>query len=89
MPKKKEMSSKKVLDMRLRTKYNKSIKNEIGGQPNPFALTERENSSKKVLDKRFNLGYNEPIKNEVGNQPNPFALTEKKKMNSKKFLTSS
>ena len=66
MPKKKEMSSKKVLDMRLRTKYNKSIKNEIGGQPNPFALTERENSSKKVLDKQVSLEYNEVIKNGIG-----------------------
>ena len=31
MPKKKEMSSKKVLDIELKFEYNEPIKNEIGG----------------------------------------------------------
>ena len=55
------------LDKRLRTRYNELIKNEIGGQPNPFALTEKRDGLKKALDKEFNLGYNESIKNGIGN----------------------
>ena len=70
MPKEKETNQKKIkkdLDIRFNLGYDESIKNEVGNQSNPFALTERENSSKKVLDKQVSLEYNEVIKNGIGN----------------------
>ena len=68
----KRNETQKVLDNRLRTRYDEFIKNEISTKSNLIHLDRKRNGAQKVLDIRFELRYNEFIKSrllELAHQP--------------------